>query len=296
MYIGQWQQFACRVSLGLVMAAGLSGCGLSIQQKTALNQFASATHDFSRIAQTELQQSRHDVIEMNRYRFELGDPRVKLTEFDQLLTRDRAEIRVRALQALEDYAVLLRKLMAAVPEEELLEASNSLVMNLRAIKGVSFSDDRAEGIGKAVAAVGGLYVERKRAVAVREIVDLANEPIVTVIDLVKRDFDPAALGWNAGYKLMASELDGRATKVGVSVPMDDLTARQSILRAQALAAENTARFELVSAEIVRLASAVADAQKNLRLVLSSSNLHTGDIDQLATRVREFKSVYSMLRH
>lgn len=285
-----------RLIAGLVMAAGLSGCGLTVPQKAALDHFASATHDFSTIAQTEFQKSRQDVIEMNRYRFELGDPRVKPTELDQLLTRDRAETRVRALQALEDYAVLLRKLVGVVPEGELLEASNSFVTNLRTIKGLSFSDQQAEGIGKAVAAVGGLYVEHKRARAIREVVDTANEPIVTVIDLVKRDFDPAAMGWNAGYKLMASELDGRATKVGASVQADDLTAKQSILRAQALAAENTARFDLVSAEIVRLASAVADAQKNLRLVLNPASLNTEGIDELANKVREFKSIYSMLRN
>lgn len=280
----------------LVVAVVLSGCGLTVQQKAALDHFASATHYFSTIAQTEFQKSRQDVIEMNRVRFELGDPRVKPTELDQLLTRDRAETRLMALQALEDYAVLLRKLVGVVPEGELLDASNTFVTNLRSIKGASLSDQQAEGIGKAVAAVGGLYVEHKRARAVREVVDTANEPIVTVIGLGKRDFDPAAMGWNAGYKLMATELDGRATKVGASVQADDVTARQSVLRAQALAAENTARFDLISAEIVRLASAVADAQKNLRVVMNPSSLNTEGIDQFATRVREFKSIYSMLRN
>lgn len=280
----------------LVMTVVLSGCGLTVQQKAALDHFASATHEFSTIAQTEFQKSRQDVIEMNRFRFELSDPRVKPTDLDQLLTRDRAESRIQALQSLEDYAVLLRKLVAAVPEQELFEASNSFVANLRTIKGVSFSDQQAEGIGKAVAAVGGLYVEHKRARAVREVVEAANEPIGTVINLVKRDFDPAAMGWNAGYKLMASELDGRAMKVGASVPQDDVTAKQSVLRAQAMAAENTARFDLVSTELVRLASAVADAQKNLRLVLNPSSLNTEGIDQLANRVREFKSIYSLLRN
>lgn len=280
----------------LVMTVVLSGCGLTVQQKAALDHFASATHEFSTIAQTEFQKSRQDVIEMNRFRFELSDPRVKPTDLDQLLTRDRAESRIQALQSLEDYAVLLRKLVAAVPEQELFEASNSFVANLRTIRGVSFSDQQAEGIGKAVAAVGGLYVEHKRARAVREVVEAANEPIGTVINLVKRDFDPAAMGWNAGYKLMASELDGRAMKVGASVPQDDVTAKQSVLRAQAMAAENTARFDLVSTELVRLASAVADAQKNLRLVLNPSSLNTEGIDQLANRVREFKSIYSLLRN
>lgn len=296
MGVALWRTNTWRSIAGVAIAVGLTGCGLTVQQKAALDHFASATHDFSTLAQTEFQKSRQDVIEMNRYRFELGDPRVKATELDQLLTRDRAEARIMALQALEDYAELLRKLVGAVPESELLEASNSFVANLRSIKGVSFSDQQAEGIGKAVAAVGGLYVEHKRARAVREVVDTANEPIVTVIDLVKRDFDPTTMGWNSAYKLMASNLDGHSTIVGKSVSEDNLTAKQSVLRGQALAAENTTRFDLVSEEIVKLASAVADAQKNLRLVLNPSSLNTEGIDQLANRVREFKSIYGLLRN
>mgnify|MGYP003498178729 CR=1 FL=1 len=67
------RNIALRLIAGLIMAAGLSGCGLTVPQKAALDHFASATHDFSTIAQTEFQKSRQDVIEMNRYRFELGD-------------------------------------------------------------------------------------------------------------------------------------------------------------------------------------------------------------------------------
>ncbi len=170
------------------------GCGLTVQQKAAFDHFASSTQDFSTAAQTEFQKSRQDVIEMNRFRFELGDTRVKATELDQLLTRDRAEARIGTLHTLEDYAVLLHKLVGTVSEGELLEASNSFVSNLRNIKGVSLSDQQAEGISKAVAAVGGLYVEHKRAQAVREVVETAHEPILAIIDLVKRDFDPKAYG------------------------------------------------------------------------------------------------------
>lgn len=291
-----WAKIGWRPIVTLLLAVTLSGCGLTIQQKAAVDRFASATQDFSTTAQTEFQQSRQDVIKMNRVRFELGDTRVKPTELDQLLTRARVETRIAALQALEDYAELLRGLVGAVPDGELLEASNRFVLNLKNIKGVSFSDQQAEGIGKAVAAVGGLYVERKRAHAVREVVETANGPILAVIELVKRDFDPQAMGWNAGYKLIASELEGHAFAVGGSVHANDLTARQSVRRAQVIAAENTTRFDLVSAEIISLASAVADGQNNLRGVLNPSSVSTEEIDQLANKVREFKSIYSLLRY
>ncbi len=282
--------------MSLVLAVTVFGCGLTVKQKAALDSFSMATQAFSASAQTEFQKNRHDVIEMNRVRFELGDPRVTLTELDRLLTRDRVQTRVMALQALGDYAELLRKLVGSVPEEELLEASNSFVSNLRNVKGVSFSDEQAEGIGKAVAAVGGLYVEHKRAYAVREIVETAHQSILSVINLVKRDLDPKESGWNVGYKLTASELEGHALKISGSAPSHDLLSKSLLLRAQAMAAENTTRFDRVSAELVGLASAVAEAQQNVRQVLQASDVNVEHVQQLANKVREFKSVYGLLRN
>lgn len=282
--------------MSLVLAVTVSGCGLTVKQKAALNSFSAATQEFSTGAQAEFQKNRQDVIEMNRARFELGDARVKLMEFDRLLTRDRVQARVTALQTLEDYAGLLHKLVGAVPDGELLEASNKFVSNLRNVKGVSFSDEQAEGIGKAVAAVGGLYVEYKRAHAVREVVETANQPILSVIDLVKRDLDPKELGWNAGYKLTASELEGHALKVGGPVPSHDLASKSLVYKAQAMAAENTARLDLVSSELIGLASAVAEAQQNLLQVLNTSDLNVDSVRQLANKVREFKSIYGLLHH
>lgn len=285
-----WQSILC-----LVAVAILSACGLTAKQKAALDSFAVATQDFSMGAQAEFHKNRQDVIEMNRFRFELGDSRVKLAELDRLLTRDRVQTRVVALQALEDYATLLRKLVGAVPEGELLEASNSFVSNLRTVKGVSFSDEQAEGIGKAVAAVGGLYVEHKRAHAVREIVETANEPVLSVVNLVKRDLDPKEVGWNAGYKLTALELEGYALKVGGPVPPHDLVSKYLVSKAQTMAAENAARFDLVSSELIDLASGVAQAQQNLRQVLNVSDFNADNVHQLASKVREFKALYGVFR-
>ncbi|MFO0700610.1 MAG: hypothetical protein U0236_15410 [Nitrospira sp.] len=281
--------------MSLVLAVTLSGCGLTAKQKAALDSFAAATQEFSNSVQTEFQKNRQDVIEMNRVRFELGDDKVQLNELDRLLTRERVQTRVTALQTLEDYAGLLRKLVGAVPEGELLEASNSFVSNLKNVKGVSFSDEQAEGIGKAVAAVGGLYVEHKRAHAVREVVETANQPILSVIDLVKRDLDPNESGWSAGYKLTASKLERHALSVGGPVPSQDLASKSLVFKAQAMAAEHTTRFDLVSSELIGLASGVAEAQQNLRQVLSATDFNAETVHQFAKKVREFKSVYGLLR-
>lgn len=56
------------------------------------------------------------------------------------------------------------------------------------------------------------------------------------------------------------------------------------------------RFTAVSAQITALTETLSEAQKNLRLVLNPSELNVQRIDQLTTQVREFKTIYSLLRN
>ncbi len=292
----RWWGIGWQPVLWLIVAVVLSGCGLTIQQKAALDQFATATRALSIAAQTELQKSRQDVVDMNRLRLELGDSTADVANLDSLLTLDRTRERVVALQALEDYGVLLNKLVGTASQEELLEAGSAFVGNLKQVKGVRLSDQEAEGIGKAVAAVGGLYVEHKRASAVRHVVETAHAPVLAVIELVKRDFDPASDFWNAGYRQTTLDLRGHAVAISGSVSENDLASKQSIQRAKTMAVENLDRFHKVSKEIAALSVTLAEAQKNLRLVLNPSALNVQSIDQLTSQVREFRTIYGLLRN
>lgn len=278
------------------LVAALSGCGLTVQQKAALDQFATATRDLSVVAQAEFQRSRQDVIEMNRLRVELGDPTSDVTKLDSPLTLQRTRDRIVALQALEDYGTLLNKLVGAVPEGELLEASNRFVGHLRQVKGVQLTDQQAEGIGRAVAAVGGLYVEHRRASAVREVVGTSHAPVLSVIDLVRKDFDPNNDFWNAGYRKTALDLEGHVVSIAGSVPANDLASKQAVQRAVTMAAENKSRVLEVSQRMQTLVATLVDAQKNLRLILDPSALNMQSIDQLTMQVEEFKTIYGLLRN
>jgi len=296
MRIVQWRMIGWQPITCILVAVVLSGCGLNIQQKAALDQFAMATRDLSVAAQSELQKSRQDVVEMNRLRLELGDSTADVTKLDSLLTLDRTRDRLVALQALENYGRLLNKLVGTASQEELLEAGNTFVGNLRQVKGIQLTDQEAEGIGKAVVAVGGLYVEHKRASAVRHVVETAHAPVLAVIDLIKRDFDPDADFWSAGYRQTTLDLKGHAVAISNSVSENDLASKQSIQRAKTMATENMDRFHRVSKEISALSGTLAEAQKNLRLVLNPSELNVKNIDQLKTQVREFRTIYGLLRN
>lgn len=235
------------------------------------------------------------MIEMNRLCLELGDPTADVSHLDELLTLERSRERIVALRALEGYADLLGKLVGTVSEAELLKAGNTFVGSLKQVKGATLSDQEAESIGRAVAAVGGLYVEHKRADAVRQVVESSHASVVAVTDTMKRDFDPNSDFWNAGYRQTALALKGHAVAIGPVVPGNDLASQQGVQRAKTLATENVARSEAVSAQVIVLTGALADAQENLRLMLTASDLNVQQIEYLSSRVREFQTSYGLLR-
>ena len=81
------------------------------------------------------------------------------------------------------------------------------------MKGVSLTDDQAGAIGKGVAAVGGLLVERMRLQAVQRVVETSHPAVQQVIDLVERDFNPNADHWDLGYEKVRLALEGQARDV-----------------------------------------------------------------------------------
>ena len=124
----------------------------------------------------------------------------------------------------------------------------------------------------------------------------ANQPIESVVNHLKEDLDPNGSGWSAAYKLAASKLESHALKVGGPVSPQDLASKYLVFKAQAMAAENTTRFDVVSSELIGLASGVAEAQQNLSQVVNASDFNVENVQQFAKKVREFKSIYGLLRH
>src|SRR4051812_25148345 len=110
----------------------LTGCGLSVQQRTAVLKFSDATKTFAGAAANEFSQSRVDVIQMNTFRAKLGETDIA-ENLDAPLTADRVKVRVEAVKALGAYAELLELLTTSSKTEELKVASDKLVANLRKV-------------------------------------------------------------------------------------------------------------------------------------------------------------------
>lgn len=282
-----------RLSVAVCFAVFLAGCGLTLQQRAAVERFSAATIDFTTLTSSELIKSRTDVLQMNTLRVQLNDDTVKPDHMDEHFTVDRVRVRVDAMHALKEYAELLHTLVTTSQQAQLKNAADSFVASLRKVQGVSLSDDKAGAIGMAIQQVGGLVVEYMRAKAAREVVTASHDAILQLVDLVRRDFNPQADHWSLGYDVVVTALVGAAEFAAVG---PNAAMRAPLVgEANVVAAQNRARFTTLAVQVDGSAVALREAQINLRDVLQSSDVTFDGINSYVTQLQDFVEIYSILR-
>jgi hypothetical protein len=147
---------------GLLLVA-LTGCGLTVHQRMAVQQFGAATTDFASVTRGEFIQSRQDVIEMNRTRVLLGATNVEV--LDDPFTLETTQARLRALDALNQYGKLLLVLLTTSSAAELQTSADDFASSLNGVQGVQLNAGQAEALGKALTLGGGLLVEHTQQAA-----------------------------------------------------------------------------------------------------------------------------------
>lgn len=269
------------------------GCGLTLQQRAAVERFSAATIDFATLTSSELVRSRTDVLEMNTLRVQLNDNTVKLDHMDAHFTVEQVKVRVDAMHALKEYAELLHTLVTTSQQAQLQNAADSFVTSLRKVQGVSLSDDQAGAMRLAIQQVSGLVVEYMRTKAAREVVTASNDSILQLVDLVRRSFNPKADYWSLGYDLVITALVGAAEFAAVG---PDAAIRAPLVgAAKVVAAQNRARFTTLAAQVDASAVALREAQINLRSALQSSDVTLDNINSYVGQLQNFVEIYSILR-
>jgi hypothetical protein len=284
-----------RLSAFLLLLCSLTGCGLTVRQRTAVVQFSGATRDFAGLTANEFVQSRADVIEMNTFRAKLGSTELDTDRLDQHLTVERVKERVDAVGALQQYAELLQTLATSSKQEELKIASDSFVTNLRKVKGVTLSDEKAGAVGAAIQLVGGMAIEAKRARAVRKVVETTNPTVRQLLDLVERDFSPEEEYWTLGYDLVVSSLQRDAALARGRAATNDLAAAAVFNEARVLAAQNKTRVAAIRAQVLDVIKNLRQAQTELVYAVQSKEISIEVIQGYAARAEEFMSIYKILR-
>lgn len=185
----RWRAPVALVTLVVLQSA----CGLTTAQKEAVSQFGRASKGFGAAVSTEMIEIRNIVIDLNSNVLAL-DP-ARLTNRDQLdaaFSLPHVNARVRAANVLQTYGELLVALVENTQTKELQAAAGSFTSSVSGLDPyrARLSDADLDAVGKLVAAVGGLIVERKKAEALKGIVPRAHRQVEELGRLFASEFDP----------------------------------------------------------------------------------------------------------
>jgi hypothetical protein len=124
------------------------------------------------------------------------------------------------------------------------------------------------------------------------VVSEAHDPVLAVIALVRRDFDPDEDHLSLGYELVVEALGSAA----------DLAARRDGTRdvaligeARVVAQRNRERLAAVATQVTGAVDGVTRAEANLREAVASRDVDTTDIERFAEQVQDLTTVYTILR-
>lgn len=267
-----------------------TGCGLTTNQKAAAIRFSAAAIDLSSLAAEEFVNTRNDVVEINTFRRQLGDPQVG--ELEGELTLESTKIRVEAVNALKQYGELLHTLTTSSQKEELKNAVESCVASLNKVDGVSLDYKEAGAIAQAVQAVGGLWIEHMRKKATIKVVEHAHPHVIKLSDLMIRSFDPDNDYWSLGYDYPIEALRGikEMRENDSNNPLNETLFAE----ASSIADLKEDRFATVSKKIIEAAQNTQSAHDNLRNVFQCDEISTRDIDNFVVKIEEFITIYNIL--
>ena len=120
--------------------------------------------------------------------------------------------RVTAAQVLIAYGNLLEKLATSSDSSDLSKAVGNFQGSVGALTQKSLSTQQLDAIGEAVRVVAGIYIERKRAEALRTIVESTHDQTNVLCGLLIADFDPEGRNLMSAVSLAAGRLKKDADK------------------------------------------------------------------------------------
>lgn len=195
---------AIRVLVLLLALALLSGCGLSKMQKRQVVKFADTTVSLNESLAQQVEYARDQGRDYALYTlYEQAKPICKgglpkgckeysLKQVQGKLTHEQLVLRLRVLDALALYGKTLALLVKSDQADAIEEAAQELAEALSDVADerddFTLSSSAEKTLGDVVEVLGRWVVERKRAAAARQIVDVMQPSLETLTSALQRDF------------------------------------------------------------------------------------------------------------
>jgi hypothetical protein len=275
----------------------LTGCGLTAKQMAKTQAFGDATSRVGKFGEVEFVNIRNGIIEMNQaiavidQSQTLGDLVLDRPAYAEPTAR-----RVAASKALTRYGELLVKLASDDRSENLQVLGTALADNTSQALGQDLSDQKQEDIGDALGDIGSIWLDRRKARAIRRIVPVYQQPVDQLADLLAADFsiDDGAVGYLQAYRITAKRLHNLAGNMLNAGEQISLLERDWALQAYVLSEKALQRSMELSREAGKVLQGLKRANVELARLVEDPEYSRDDLKNYAKQVKAFANLYQAL--
>ncbi|HUO08852.1 MAG TPA: hypothetical protein VM008_11165 [Phycisphaerae bacterium] len=292
----------------VVLALPLGACGLTARQKDAISKFAVATQQLSDVSAAELTQIRSDTVMLRTEMMAINPKSVDLTsraeDLDGPCNLDALDVRLKALSALKSYGSLLNSLATDDVSANVSASATTILGNLKQLKSLNLTDDKAQVIGTAINALSNLAIEGYKAKTVRKIVPRLNPAMIAIATLVRDDLDPGVVGGFASglNNTIHEKIDDTLVKYvellqpGTGSTAEDISAKKAALSTlQADCARVDSQLKNAQAQIQPAITNFSSSSSSLMVSVTSTDVSSDDIDAYFVQVTNLVRIYKAIR-
>jgi hypothetical protein len=285
------------VAGSLLVAASLTGCGLTSKQILKTQSFGIATENIGKIGEEEFVNIRNGIIQMNKELIAIDNTKTaRDLKFDRPASPEATSTRVAASKALKSYGELLVKLVTEDRAENLQKVANSFIDNTEVALKMDFPDDKIAAINKIIVGLGSFWVEKKKAEAAKEIIPAYQQPVNDLTDLLTEDFslDDGALGYIKAYETTAKRLKNASMRLVNAGAQYSVLERDRAVQALVLSEHAISRAQEISKKASKAISGLKKANAELVKVIKDESYSSDDIKAYAKQIQELVNMYKVL--
>jgi len=292
----------CLACWCLVVVVSLQGCGLTSAQRKEIEIFGQAASTLGESSKDQFVAGRENVIDMKRYRLAIekivlppyqADSGIPAREYffsknlnlDAGLDKNDIDIRVAAVDLLQQYGKLLVAFTADSHEKEIKESADKFAKSVGKFPHNPMTADEIDGLGQIVTAVGGILVEHQKKEALEKVVPKVSPLIDKICDSLEQDFDPKKNGIYANINTVQDRLASVAIE-GLKFPGDSMSDRLLLIDGFALAEKNKGILTTTSSQILKSIASLRKANSQLLDVIKSHKVGLKDIKEFGEDVAD----------
>ena len=266
----------------------LTGCGLTPKQISMTQSFGQATTNISKLGD-EFVNIRNGIIEMNQALVSIDTRKTARDfKFDRPASPEATATRIAATKALKSYGELLVELVTKGRTENLKKVANSFSMNTKA----ALKKNVTGSIDKIVSGLGALWLEHKKAAAVKDIITTYEQPVNQLADLLIEDFslDDSAFGYIKTYHTTAKRLKNASMRLVNA----DAKERERALQALVLSEKAISRANEINKNAKE--AIIGFKKANIELVkMVNTEIYSADsVKAYNTQIQEMVNIYQVL--